>query len=162
MTAQYRIVPAGAADLPAVFALIDRRIRWLQERNNPQWDTYREAYPDEYFHALVREQRLYLLKDGETVAAMAALFDSDSLWTDGAAALYIHNLAADTHFPGAGRAMLDFCETRARAQGCAFLRLDCSAKNPQLNEYYESLGFAFVAAAPGNVYYTPNLREKVL
>lgn len=162
MTAHYQIIPAGEADLPAVFDLIDQRIHWLQERSNPQWDTYREAYPDEYFHALVRKQQLYLLKVEDTVAAMAALFASDSLWTNGAAALYVHNLAADARFPGAGRAILEFCEAQARAQNRDFLRLDCSAKNPKLNEYYESLGFAFVATAPGDEYYIPNLREKKL
>ena len=162
MTARYQIVPAGKADLPAVFALIDQRIRWLQARNNPQWDTYREAYPDEYFRALAREQRLYLLKAGDFIAAMAALFDRDPLWADGAAALYVHNLAADTRFPGAGRAILEFCEAQARAQNCDFLRLDCSAKNPQLNDYYEGQGFTYVATCPGDIYYTPNLRERVL
>lgn len=158
----YTFSPASLADLDAVFALIDRRVLWMQARDNHLWDTYREAYPDDYFHALVREGRLYLLKkDGET-AAMISLWDRDEKWTDGAPALYLHNLAADARFPGAGAEILRRCGERTQALGLQRLRLDCSAKNPQLNEYYEGQGFAFVAACPGNIYYTPNLREKIL
>lgn len=162
MAAHYQIVSAETADLPAVFALIDQRIRWMQSRGMHLWDTYREAYPDEYFHTLVREQRLYLLKSGETVAAMASLFEEDRRWTDGAAALYIHNLAADIRFPGAGQAILEFCAEQALAIGCDRLRLDCSAENPRLNAYYETQGFAFVSTLPGDRYYRPTLRQRCL
>ena len=158
----YTFSPAGPDDLPAVSALIESRIRWMQENGNPQWDTYREAYPDEYFRAITAEGRFWLLKADGRVAAMISLWDEDGQWTDGAPALYLHNLAADGDFPGAGAAILGCCAERARALGRDRLRLDCSARNPRLNDYYASQGFAFVAALPGNVYYQPNLREKIL
>ena len=158
----YTFSPAAMAELPAVYALIDRRVRWMQAQNNHLWDTYREAYPDSYFHRLVREGRLWLLSCDGRIAAMVSLFNSDSQWTDGAPALYLHNLAADNDFPGAGAEILRRCGEQARLLGRDRLRLDCSAENPQLNAYYEGQGFAFVAALPGDVYYQPNLREKIL
>lgn len=158
----YVFTPAAEADLPAILALIDHRIHWLQARGIRLWDTYREAYPDEYYRAAIRDGRLFTAKAAGRVAAAVTLFDHDSKWTDGADALYVHNLVAAPEFPGAGRAILDFCEAQARGRNCSFLRLDCSRFNPRLNEYYEALGFAFVAALPGDEYYAPNLREKRL
>ena len=154
--------PAAPNDLPAVYALIGSRIRWMQEHGNTQWDTYREAYPDSYFEDITRDGRLWLLRQNERVAAMVSLWDSDRRWTDGVPALYLHNLAAHGDFPGAGAEILRRCAERARALDRQRLRLDCSARNPRLNEYYETQGFVFVAALPGNVYYQPNLREKIL
>ena len=158
----YTFSPAGFDDLAAVFALIDRRILWLQQRNDHLWDAYREVYPDDYFRTLVQEGRLYLLKAGEDIAAMISLWDSDEKWTDGAPALYLHNLAAEERFPGAGAEILQRCALEARRLGRDRLRLDCTALNPRLNDYYEGQGFAYVATCPGDIYYTPNLREKVL
>ena len=158
----YTFSPAALDDLAAVFALIDRRILWMQQRNDHLWDAYREVYPDDYFRDLVREGRLYLLKRDGEAAAMISLWDSDEKWTDGAPALYLHNLAADQRFPGAGAEILQRCGDCARRLGRDRLRLDCTAFNPRLNDYYEGQGFAFVATCPGNIYYTPNLRERVL
>ena len=158
----YTFSPASFDDLPAAFALIDRRVLWMQARNNHLWDFYREVYPDDYFRDLIRNGRLYLLKQDGELAAMISLWDRDHRWTDSAPALYLHNLAADERFPGAGAEILRRCGERAIAEGRDRLRLDCSAKNPRLNAYYEEQGFAFAAACPGNIYYTPNLREKLL
>ena len=154
--------PARWNDLPAVYALIESRIRWMQERGNPQWDTYREAYPDSYFETITAEGRLWLLRQDGCVAAMVSLWDGDRRWTDGVPSLYLHNLAAHGDFPGAGAEILRRCAERARALGRQRLRLDCSARNPRLNDYYAAQGFAFVASLPGNVYYQPNLREMIL
>lgn len=158
----YTFSPAAPGDLAAVFALIDRRVRWMQQRDEHLWDSYREAYPDDYFRDLIRDGRLHLLKAGENIAAMISLWDSDEKWTDGVPALYLHNLAADEEFPGAGAEILRRCAQEARRLGLERLRLDCTAFNPRLNAYYEAQGFAFVATCPGDIYYTPNLREKLL
>ena len=158
----YTFSPAALDDLPAVYALMERRTRWMQARGNHQWDTYRAAYPDAYFETITREGRLRLLKSGSRIAAMVSLWDRDAKWTDGAAALYLHNLAADGDFPGAGAEILRRCGEKARELGRDRLRLDCSGRNPQLNDYYEEQGFTFVTALPGDVYYQPNLREKIL
>ena len=158
----YTFAPADLNDLPAAFALIDRRVLWMQQRNNHLWDAYREVYPDDYFRALVQEGRLYLLKKDGEAAAMISLWDSDEKWADGAPALYLHNLAADERFPGAGAEILRRCAIEARALGRDRLRLDCTAHNPRLNDYYEAQGFAYVTTCPGDIYYTPNLRERVL
>ena len=158
----YTFSPAVPDDLAAVSALIDSRIRWMHQRNDHLWDTYRDVYPDDYFRDLIREGRLYLLKQGSDVAAMISLWNSDEKWTDGAPALYLHNLAADERFPGAGAEILRRCALEARRLGRDRLRLDCTALNPLLNAYYEGQGFAYVTTCPGNIYYTPNLREKLL
>lgn len=158
----YTFSPADLSHLPEVFALIDRRTRWMQAHGNRLWDTYREAYPDDYFRTVTEKGQLWLLRQDERIAAMVTLWDTDSQWTDHAPALYLHNLAADEAFPGAGAALLRRCADRAKTLHRDRLRLDCSAENPRLNAYYEAQGFAFVTALPGNAYYRPNLRQRML
>lgn len=153
-------IPAAEADLAAVFALIDTRIRWLAERGIHQWDTYWEAFPEEHYRTAVRDGALFVLKREGRITAVAALRREDALWTDGAPALYIHNFAACPDHPGDGEEVLRRCEAIARAEGLDFLRLDCLATNAALNAYYESRGFAFVTTLPGNEYYVPTLRQK--
>lgn len=162
MATNYTFSPAAESDLPAVFALIDARIRWMQSQGIHLWDTYREAYPDDYYLAAIAVGRLFTAKLAGRVVAAATLFDHDARWTDGASALYVHNLVSAPDVPGAGQAILAFCEAQAQARNCDFLRLDCSRFNPRLNAYYDALGFAFVASLPGDEYYVPNLREKKL
>ena len=115
-----------------------------------------------YFEDITAEGRLWLLRQDDRIAAMVSLWDSDRRWTDGVPALYLHNLAAHGDFPGAGAEILRRCADYARSLGRQRLRLDCSARNPRLNAYYEAQGFAFVAALPGNRYYRPNLRQQCL
>ena len=158
----YTFSPADLSHLPEVFALIDRRTRWMQAHGNRLWDTYREAYPDDYFRTVTEKGQLWLLRQDERIAAMVTLWDTDSQWTDDAPALYLHNLAADEAFPGAGAELLRRCAQRAKTLHRDRLRLDCSAENPRLNAYYEAQGFAFVTALPGNAYYRPNLRQRML
>ena len=155
-------IPAAEQDLPAVFDLINTRIRWLQQRGIHQWDTYWEAFPEEHYRAAVRDGALFVLKRDDRITAAAALRREDNLWSDGAPALYIHNFAACPNHPGDGEQLLARCESVARAEGLSFLRLDCLASNAVLNAYYESRDFVFVATLPGDEYYVPTLRQKRL
>ena len=63
----YTFSPAAPEDLPAVYALMERRIRWMQARNDHLWDAYREVYPDGYFRALTDEGAWRrMLREGAT------------------------------------------------------------------------------------------------
>ena len=80
--------------------------------------------------------------------AVATLMEEDPLWSDGVAALYVHNLAGDPEVPGAGTRLLRRAMALALERGKAYLRLDCQRDNPELNAYYERLGFSYVGLGP--------------
>lgn len=163
MDARYTVSPAVEADLAAVFALIDQRIRWMDEEGIVQWNTYDywTVFPQSHYRAAMEEGRLFVLKEGGRVVASVTLTTDDAHWPDRASALYIHHLVSAVDAHGAGEAMLDFCTQKALSEGRMFLRLDCAHHNRQLNDYYEAHGFRLVGDDPGPAY-TANLREKTL
>jgi GNAT superfamily N-acetyltransferase len=163
MDARYTVSPAAESDLADVFALIDERIRWMDEQGIVQWNTYDywTVFPRSHYRAAMEAGRLFVLKeDGRTVASVTLTVE-DAHWHDGAAALYIHHLVSATDSHGAGDAMLAFCTEKALTEGCDYLRLDCARHNRQLNDYYETHGFVLVGDDPGPAYMA-NLREKKL
>jgi GNAT superfamily N-acetyltransferase len=76
----------------------------------------------------------------------------DHYWDvpDDGRALYVHKLVAraDLRGSGLGADCLAWGEARARAAGKTWMRLDCSAANPKLCEYYPRHGYR----ALGEVY----------
>ncbi len=142
MTSRFRAARGG--DLERIEALIDARIRWMDETGIRQWNVtnYREVYPRAYYERMLREGKLFALDgDGGTVAA-AVLLEEDPRWSDAPRpALHVHNLVSSLRDRGAGREFLRLAGERATALGKRALRLDCAADNAKLNRFYENLGF---------------------
>jgi len=169
--ADYRFVPAQAHHLPSVYALIDQRIRWMDEMGIRQWNVtgYWLRYPQEYYVRLMQAGQLYVLLDGnesdgnEKVLGAAALLETDPHWAgfEGDSACYLHHFVTDVHAGGVGSIILQKAESIARAAGKACLRLDCSDSNPRLNRYYEEAGYHITGRCTDGPY-SGNRREKAL
>ena len=134
----------GTKDSAAViFALIEKRIHWMDERGISHWndDDYLSLYPLDYFIRQAAAGHLWLLEDE---SAAAVLLTRDDRWADRPArgAVYVHNLAGDPGVKGAGRRFLRALEDAARAEGVEAIRLDCSVGNEGLKRFYTGLGFA--------------------
>ena len=135
--------PAETALLEPIFALYLQRVRWMDETGIRQWNCtgYMEAYPREYYGDMLRQGRLYVLRDGEELLGAAVLLEEDSRWEDSAPAYYVHNLVGSVSARGAGSALLERIEALARERGRARVRLDCAVDNEFLNRFYESRGY---------------------
>ena len=135
--------PAEERELDQIFSLYVRRVAWMEEAGIRQWNRngYLEAYPIGYYRDMLREGRLYALRDKDAVLAAAAVLESDRRWEDAAPALYVHNLLSALPSGGAGGELLTHIEALAVQLGKAFVRLDCAADNASLNRYYESRGY---------------------
>lgn len=147
MTAQYVFRPLQHGEIPAMLSLIHRRIAWMDAVGIRQWNVtdYDGVYPPEYYEACWQKGELYALAaaaDGSIVCA-GALKEQDERWPEALAApaLYLHHLAADPGFKGAGRIFLREAERHAARAGKAYLRLDSAIDNPALTRYYESQGY---------------------
>ena len=177
---EYYFTAAQPAEAEEIFALIDARIRWMDEMGIEQWNKsdYWKCYPRSYYFDAIGERKLYVVKEADCdrscgeegreedgrcgrIAAAVVLRDADGRWPDDGRALYVHNLVTALDAGGAGAALLRFCERLAAERGKEFLRLDCAASNRRLNDYYEEQGYTL----RGNVSdgaYAGNLREKAL
>lgn len=161
-----RFLPAQPGEGALFFSIIAARCRWFAQKGITQWgDFYLELFPLSFFEEQARLGQLYLLWEEERLLGGCVLLESDpDHWEeDDAPALYVHNFATDPAVSGAGAEILDRCQQLARQRGKRWLRLDCAASNPALNQYYESRGFAFVRQRLlENGCYLGNLRQKAL
>ena len=159
----YTVSPCVHAELPQVYALINARIRWMDEMGLDQWNTvnYWDAYPESHYEDAVTQGCLYVIKDLDRIVGALVLRESDPYWDDSTPACYFHNFATALDAKGAGKKLLDFCAELALKKGKQYLRMDCAVSNQKLNEYYENLGFALVGDFWDDVYHA-NKRQKLL
>ena len=137
--------PAGPGDISAVFALYEKRVRWMNEKGIRQWNVtdYLRAYPADYYEQQRKSGNLWVMRCGGTAAGAVVLKQEDGRWPDraGSAAFYLHNLVTDPAFPGLGARIIREVEKLAAGKGKSFVRLDCAEDSSFLNSYYESLGY---------------------
>lgn len=161
---KYTVSPARPADIDAVLDIVRERQQWLAGQGIDQWKGYEEVFPRAYFEKKQAAGELLVARNSAgAVCAVIALLDLDPYWKgyERPGALYLHNLAASPHAKGAGKALLDFCERKARRERYSVLRLDCKADNKALNAYYQNLGFLPVGTCQDGEY-EGTLREKTL
>lgn len=143
---KYVFERAGEAWIDPVMELLGKRVKWMDEAGIRQWNTtaYLTVYPRSCFEEYVRKGWLYVLKDENgRLAAAAALLERDPRWPEKSdQAFYVHHLASDPAFKGAGDLFLRESEALARRTGKEYIRLDCDTENAFLNRYYESRGYA--------------------
>ncbi len=143
MAAAIEVMRAGPEHLDDVMRILTEVNTWLIAKGiTGQWPP---VIPRDFIAGSLERDEVYLVRQGEAVLATCTLQWSDSgIWGDAAPdAVYVHRLAVSREHggKGLGQLMLDWAATRARAEGKAFVRLDCWAENPYLVEYYPQMGF---------------------
>ncbi|GGX96853.1 putative N-acetyltransferase YesJ [Litchfieldella qijiaojingensis] len=138
---EFVVRQADEQDIPSVFSLLSKTIRWLESRGLKQWP----RYSVEWVAGEIQSGAVYVADCEGTVVGMMRLFTSDpDVWPEGGQnAIYVHTLAVDHDMKGdsIGLRMLEWVEVQAREQGVKYLRLDCVAENEKLCRYYEDAGF---------------------
>lgn len=140
---------AVIGDLPQIKCMYKAVISKMNENKIEIWD---EIYPCEFFIDDIKQNRLYLMVDGEvTVAAFALSAEnaaSSSLhWqNDNAKAVYLDRLGVNVNCSrqGVGNRMLTEAKKTARDLGAEYLRLFVVDINEPAIRLYEKNGFARV------------------
>ena len=159
----YRFLKGTKDDLQEMYALIDARIRWMDEAGIRQWNVtdYWGCYPPAYYENAAETGHVYLLRTANgALAAAAVLWEEDPRWPgENPPAYYVHHLATDSAFKGAGEVFLTHAYDLAGAMGKAYLRLDCAQDSPKLNAYYERQDFESAGLCVDGLY-SGVLRQK--
>jgi GNAT superfamily N-acetyltransferase len=144
------IVPAELADLPRLLKFRTDAATWLAVLGSDQWS---EPFPASHIAASIRRGEVFLIRDHPSADAVATVtLDQEAdelLWTEeerSKDALYVHKLAVDRGYGGAGLGVriLDWAGDQAARRGAKWLRLDAWTTNPRLHRYYQELGFEHV------------------
>ena len=145
MKEKYIFRKATAQEIPEVFALIMRRVAWMDTVGIRQWNVtkYDQRYPLHYYEMRRQKEELFVLTDGETgeILSVGALLHEDERWPDQASAYYLHHLASDPKAKGTGSIFLQMAEAYTAKDGKAYMRLDSAIGNKNLENYYASRGY---------------------
>ncbi|MNR41332.1 Acetyltransferase (GNAT) family protein [compost metagenome] len=103
------------------------------------------------------------LLNGEFVGCFSVQWKYEEIWGDKFHdnAGYVHRLVVARKFKGQGigERLLSWAEIYIGKQGKDWLRLDCMADNPTLNEYYRSLNMDYRGRYDGRGW-SANLYER--
>lgn len=139
--------PARSEDVAAIHALRRSLEDWMAARGLDQWPV--GSLPAERVAAQVEQGQWWVQDDDEGLRGCLRLVSPDvDYWgDDDTPALYVHGLmvARRASGTGLGRALVEWADSRARAAGARWLRLDHRASNPHLDDVYRSWGFEQVA-----------------
>lgn len=154
---------ASRQEVPAVFALIMRRVAWMDQVGIRQWNMtkYDQRYPLEYYEQKRQMEELFVLEDGSRILCVGALFHEDVRWPEPESAYYLHHLASDVDAKGAGSIFLQKAEEYTADCGKQYMRLDSAVGNQVLEAYYTSRGYVEAGRCQDGLY-EGILRQKKL
>ena len=165
MEKKYIFRKATKEEIPAVFALIMRRVAWMDTVGIRQWNVtkYDQRYPLHYYEMRRQKDELFVLTEKETgkLLSVGALLHEDERWPDQASAYYLHHLASDPEAKGTGSVFLEMAEAYTAREGKMYMRLDSAIGNKNLENYYASRGYREAGFCKDGLY-EGVLREKKL
>src|SRR5262249_22188592 len=120
----------------------DEATLWVEARGYEQWPL---PFPREEIADAIERGEVYVAEvGGDVVATVTLLWDDELHWGERPPdAAYGHKLAVSRARAGQQirRAIVEWADEPAAANGRSFLRLDCQRANPGIRNYYDELGF---------------------
>lgn len=137
---------ARDADLPQLTELVCLLL--AQEADfEPERDRQRRALAEILSNAAIG--RIYVVREGDTVIAMASLLYTVSTAEGGKAAWLEDVVVRSEHRGrGIGRMLLEYLSAQARADGVLRITLLTDPGNSRAHALYQELGFRFSAMRP--------------
>lgn len=157
MTSELSIAPAHEDDLPEILSILDDAAAWLRQRGIEQWPAsfgQDATWRIDRIRAYVRQGYTYLVKDrsGTPVATFTLTPGADPEyahgWPDGPdTGGYLFRMAVRRSAAGQriGARIVDWASREVGRWGRKWLRVDVHRRNPELQAYYQNLGFCKVA-----------------
>ncbi|MGY0693635.1 GNAT family N-acetyltransferase [Virgibacillus sp. FSP13] len=148
---EYTIRIAGVNDLNAVLELLYEAANWLKEKGVPQWGYLRSGGEDEEIRQDILAGTTYVVEDNDrNIVATFNLSPKQNDWDiemwgkRSDQAYYLHRLAVvrGRHHQQIGKRLLRWMDDNMLIDD-GYIRLDCVAGNPVLNDYYQQAGFTF-------------------
>ncbi|EEP71784.1 acetyltransferase [Micromonospora sp. ATCC 39149] len=157
MTSDLHVEPAHEEELSIVLSILDDAAEWLHRQGIDQWPASfsRDAtWRTDRIRAYIRQGCTYLVREpgGTAVATFTLTPGADPQfahgWPDGPdVGGYVFRMAVRRSAAGQdlGSRILDWAGREVWRWGRKWLRVDVHRHNPELQAYYEGLGFTRVA-----------------
>jgi GNAT superfamily N-acetyltransferase len=159
------LVQATLADTPSVLAILEDAVLWLRTK---QLSTWEPNHLKIVMPVAIERGEVYLakLKPTEsdvptdisidisiTVGTVSMQWSDVPFWGEeignDSKACYLHKLAVLRSYAGQhiGAAIVKLVEQRTSGAGRSYVRLDCVRDNPNINAFYQKLGYVWQGAA---------------
>ncbi|MCQ6245261.1 GNAT family N-acetyltransferase [Streptomyces malaysiensis] len=142
------ITPAQPSELPKLITFREEAASWLRGLGTDQWS---RPYPPDLLLASIEVGAVFMVRDGEQIAATITLTPEaeEGLWADAELSepsMFVNKLiVARTHAgQNLGGRLLDWAADRAYRASAKWLRLDAWTTNEGLQRYYLRQGFEHV------------------
>ena len=148
MTSQFVIKVATEEDRESIHQLLTTLARWMKDHQINQWSFLLEGEDGELKEWIANGQTYIVEKEGQFIATFTLLTEAGEwdrhLWGEDLPinTAYLHRLAITPAYmnQGIGNRIIDWVQTL----DLDWLRLDCVADNPKLNQFYQGNGFQFM------------------
>jgi GNAT superfamily N-acetyltransferase len=141
---------ATVNDRAAALRLLDEACDWVHSKGI----AWVRRYPRGCVNEAIKRREFFLVSlASEPVATFTLTEQRDPCWeARGGSALYLHAFAVCRKHAGQGlgRQILDWATETAGRRGMQYLRLDCSAANAGLRQYYLNAGLTSVEGHPAH------------
>ncbi|MBX7127337.1 MAG: GNAT family N-acetyltransferase [Cyclobacteriaceae bacterium] len=132
--------PGTPSDLDRIFELYNQATLFQLSKGATPW----QGFDRGMIIGEIDQHHLWKVVDNNTIAGIFSIAYEDLVWQHhSGSALYIHRIARNRHYHGAGLVplIIDWCRQRALLNQCRYLRLDTFSANAALVEYYVRCGF---------------------
>lgn len=154
---------ATPKDAEALRAILIEAAHWIHSAHGiRQW--HEQMFTSEIVSDFIRDYEVFVAVQGQELAGCFSVhWGYEEIWGEKFRedAGYVHRLTVSRSRKGQGigKQLLDYAENYIREKGKNRMRLDCMADNPNLNRFYQSLGFAFQGRFDSEVW-SANLYER--
>lgn len=147
----YTVEKAVHSDGAAVFQILRDAASWLQKKGISQWEhLHNEVEVNEIIEDIQAGITYKVMdKSGKIVAVFNLSHEQNqwdiAMWGEREdRACYIHRLAVheNHHNKQIGQGILEWIDKNIQLDN-GYVRLDCIANNPALNEFYQKAGYRF-------------------
>lgn len=133
-------------DAPKLVELRNGLAEWMLNRGIEQWQP--DQFDVEHLTAWIEAGLIFIYPKGDQIAASVAVLENDPLiWgPDDGDAGYIHMLMVDRRWSGRGlgHRTLEWAERHIERKGKERVRLDVTAANATLQQWYTERGYEIV------------------
>lgn len=148
----YQVRKAGPIDTKAVIQLLRDTAGWLQAKGISQWEYLLEGGETDEIEQGILVGTTYIVENSEGDLAATFNFsfkqndwDVDMWGKRDDLAFYLHRLAVDKdqHHKQVGKRLMKWIDENNLIEN-GYIRLDCVADNPVLNDFYQQAGYTFI------------------
>lgn len=136
---------AQIEDIDDIHAIFIEAAQWIQmSKGFTQWRE--DSFTKAYLTSFIQDHDVFVAcQNGEIMGCFSIQWQYEEIWGDlfHDDAGYVHRLVVARKYKGegVGSKLLSWSEDYIKNKGKGWLRLDCMADNPTLNDYYRGLGF---------------------